>query len=241
MGKENDLKNEDVIDSSIDKSNEKGDNELEEKNHDEQTNENNDNVDLEYNESDLNTIEEWEEKKPKNEAEEKMYTIDIRLSEIEALKFDYEATWESENPSISPEKYDELILEEKELYKQKRELGKTRKRNIADNTPLWIILYGIIQAVVSSPVMIFIQISILNKAAEWEWLNEVFSKMSEFWATTTLYTILFIFPIINFLITLIIYFVLKKGTYSKKAFKVVLFGHLTLMIISAIIAIFIFV
>lgn len=194
-------------------------------------------LDLSYDEKDLDNIDEWNEKKDENE--EEIYKIQVRLSEIDSLKFEYENTWETENPSMSGEEYEALLLEEKDLYRRLKEINKKKKKTNVDNTPLWMIIYAVVQAVISSPVMIFIQIDLLNKVATWEWLNKVFATLSDFWGNFFLYTLLFIFPVINVLITLIIYLIIKKDKPSKKVFRYILFGHIGLMLISAIIAILI--
>lgn len=147
--------------------------------------------------------------------QEKIFTIDIRLQEIDAILERYEdVLYERDEEILSTEEVDELVREYRELKRKKKELSKSLKKSKWDAIPLWMAFYAIFQFVFS---FYLLQSIICLRFAVW-----LTTQLYKIWVPGTwpIYVFLFLIPFLSLLASLIILLKLKNKE-KKKMFAII--------------------
>ncbi|MDD3999524.1 MAG: hypothetical protein PHX62_01340 [Bacilli bacterium] len=146
---------------------------------------------------------------------QEIFSIDVRLQEIDAILEKYEdVLFEKEEYILSAEEVEILQAEYSELKANKKRLNKSLKKSRWEAIPVWMGIYAVFQFIFS---FLFIQFMIsLNFAF---WMADSVFKISnnQVWL---FYVFLFLLPVLSLLASLIILLKIKNKE-RKKAFAVI--------------------
>ena len=177
-------------------------------------------------------LEDYQEEVEDNSIPGQIFKINIRIQEIDAILENYEEALYSKNEEIlSEEEYDNLKEEYRDLVKQRKELTKQRKESIWDYMPTWMAVYAIFQ-------IVFCFFIILTQASAYfaEWMYGVFTKVPDW----LFYTLPFVIPFLNLMLSLTIYFFIKDKKQRKLFFYIYLI-QIIQTLITVVILIFVLV
>ncbi len=163
----------------------------------------------------LNNKKDETQEQIENEIREEIFSIAVRLQEIDTIIERYEdALLEREEEILSVEEVEKLEEEYYELKQKKKQLSKSLKKTRWDMIPIWMGIYAVFQFIFS---FFALQLQISYQFAFWLAL-----KIYNVWDTGIwlFYVLFFLIPFFSVLLSLLILLKIKNRD-KKKIFGII--------------------